>query len=216
MESFTLARDRWEEVIVDDNGDPIDIAPDVGARYIATELPDMVDDAYIAGSVILWDGPGGILGVAATAAINQDSNGKLHPKAGSMVFDEADVQDMINFGTWTNVILHEMGHVIGIGLLWKLNQLHSGIKTDDEYKGSEAKQVWEDMGCSGPLPVETDGSSGTAGFHWDETCLRGELMPVQKSISALAKVQRLRVCKVSSMSRSYTHAVSKDQARILL
>jgi hypothetical protein len=171
---------------------------------------------YIAGSVILWDGPGGILGVAATTAINQDSNGKLHPKAGSMVFDEADVQDMINFGTWTNVILHEMGHVIGIGLLWKLNQLHSGIKTDDEYKGSEAKQVWEDMGCSGPLPVETDGSSGTAGFHWDETCLRGELMPVQKSISALAKVQRLRVCKVSSMSRSYTHAVSKDQARILL
>jgi hypothetical protein len=82
---------------------------------------------------------------------------------------------MINFGTWTNVILHEMGHVIGIGLLWKLNQLHSGIKTD-EYKGSEAKQVWEDMGSSGPLPVETDGSSGTAGFHWVETCLRGELM----------------------------------------
>ncbi len=111
-----MARDRWEEVIVDDDGDPIDIAPDVGARYIATELPDTVDDVYIAGSVILWDGPGGILGVAATTAINQDSNGKLHPKAGSMVFDEADVQDMINFGTWTNVILHEMGHVIGIGL----------------------------------------------------------------------------------------------------
>ena len=61
-----MARDRWEEVIVDDDGDPIDIAPDVGARYIATELPDTVDDVYIAVSVILWDGPGGILGVAAT------------------------------------------------------------------------------------------------------------------------------------------------------
>jgi hypothetical protein len=93
-----------------------------------------------------------------------------------MRFDEADVQNMINIGAWTNVILHEIGHVLGIGTLWNNNQLHSSNKADDNYEGSEAKQAWVDMGCSGQLPIETDGGSGTAGSHWDETCLRGELM----------------------------------------
>jgi hypothetical protein len=176
MRSFSLARDRWEEVIVDNDGDPTDVAPNVGPQHIATELPNMVDDIYIAASVIPWDGLGGILGMAGTTAIKQDSNGKFHALAGVMKFDEADVQKMINDGAWTNVILHEMGHVLGIGTLWNRNQLHSGDKTDDKYTGRYAKQAWTDMGCSGPLPVETDGASGTAGFHWDEACLSGELM----------------------------------------
>jgi hypothetical protein len=198
MDSFSLARARWESVIVDNDGDPIHIA--VGARYIATELPNMVDDVYIAGSVIPWDGQGGILGMAATTAIKQDSNGKLHASAGVMKFDEADVQKMIKDGAWTNVILHEMGHVLGIGTLWKRNQLHSGIKTDYKYNGRYAKQAWKDMGCSGPLPVETDGFSGTAGFHWDETCLRGELMTgyVQQG-QTIMPLSRLTIASLKDM-----------------
>jgi hypothetical protein len=53
-----------------------------------------------------------------------------------MRFDEADVQNMINIGAWTNVILHEIGHVLGIGTLWNNNQLHSSNKADDNYEGS--------------------------------------------------------------------------------
>jgi hypothetical protein len=176
MESFSLARDRWEEVIVEDDGDPMNIADYLDAADIATELPDGVDDVYIAGSVIHIDGKGGILGMAGPTVINQDSNGNVRALAGVMMFDEADVQNMINAGTWTNVILHEMGNVLGIGTLWWYNGLHSGSTNDDKYKGTYAKQAWKDMGCSGRLPIETDGPRGTAGGHWDEACLDGELM----------------------------------------
>ncbi len=59
MDSFSLARNRWEELIVDDDGAPINIAPYVDVADIATELPDRVDDVYIAGSVVPVDGKGG-------------------------------------------------------------------------------------------------------------------------------------------------------------
>jgi hypothetical protein len=200
MGSFSLARDRWEEVIVDDDGHPINIAKFINAEDIATELPKTVDDVYIAGSVKHMDGPGGVLGMAGPTLVRQDKSGNLHALAGFMMFDQADVQNMIKVGTWTNVILHEMGHVLGIGTLWQVNQLHSGFTNDANYKGSSAKQVWKDMGCSGQLPVETDGSSGTAGGHWDEACLDGELMTgyVEKGTQRMP-LSRLTIASLQDM-----------------
>jgi hypothetical protein len=198
MDSFSSARDRWEEVIVNDDGDPIDIAPYIDAAVIATELPDTVDDVYIAGSVIPLDGMGGILGMAGPTVITDHSNG-VRPLAGVMKFDKADVQNMINKGTWTNVILHEMGHVLGIGTLWNYNQLHSGDNADDKYKGRSAKQAWKDMGCSGRLPIETDGSDGTAGGHWDEACLDGELMTGYVETTQSMPLSRLTIASLQDM-----------------
>lgn len=64
---------------------------------------------------------------------------------------------------------------MGIGTLWRLNDL-----VDDElnYLGEEAKTVWaNDWGCQTDAPpVEKDGGSGTRGGHWDDACLRDELM----------------------------------------
>jgi hypothetical protein len=195
MESFSLARDRWESVIVDNDGDPVEL--NVADRFVATERPDMVDDVYIAASVVTIDGAGGILGSAGLKATKVDSSGNVHALAGFMRFDEADVQNMINRGAWNNVILHEMGHVLGVGTLWNNNQLHSGNKADDNYEGSEAKQAWVDMGCSGQLPIETDGGSGTAGGHWDETCLRGELMTGY--LSGAMELSRLTIASLKDM-----------------
>jgi hypothetical protein len=70
------------------------------------------------------------------------------------------------------VILHEMAHVLGIGTLWEHNSLHNGDCTSDYYSGAIARQKWADLGCTGDLPVETDGNCpGTAGAHWDELCM---------------------------------------------
>jgi hypothetical protein len=200
MDSFSLARNRWEEVIVDDDGAPINIAPYINVADIATELPDWVDDVYIAGSVVPVDGKGGILGMAGPTIVKQDSSGNLHALAGVMKFDKADVQKMIDDGSWTNVILHEMGHVLGIGTLWKLNNVHSGSTHDDNYRGSSAKQAWKDMGCSGRLPVETDGSAdGTAGDHWDEACLDGELMTGYVERGQSMPLSRLTIASLQDM-----------------
>jgi hypothetical protein len=199
MDSFSLARDRWEEVIVKDDGNPTNIAKYINAADIATKLPKKVDDVYIAGSVIHLDGKGGILGMAGPTVVKQDSSGNLHALAGVMKFDKADVQNMINDGTWTNVILHEMGHVLGIGTLWRVNKVHSGSTHDANYRGSSAKQAWKDMGCSGRLPVETDGAYGTAGGHWDEACLDGELMTGYVERGQSMPLSRLTIASLKDM-----------------
>ena len=75
-----------------------------------------------------------------------------------------------------------MGHVLGIGSLWldaNLNDSDSdGDLCDDSYLGDTfAQQEWSNLGCSGALPVECrQGEEGTLGGHWDEGCLKNELM----------------------------------------
>jgi hypothetical protein len=173
MQSFGKAKDRWEQVIVQDDGQPSNVKSKLPAKYIATEVPDLVDDVYIAGIEAYIDGRGKILG-SAGATMARIVDGKYHALSGFMRFDEADIEWMIARGLWTGVILHEMGHVLGIGTLWGRNKLHEA--NSDEYQGKFAKAEWAKLGCSGKLPVETDGGPGTAFSHWDEACLNQELM----------------------------------------
>ena len=73
------------------------------------------------------------------------------------------------------MILHEIGHILGIGTLWTNNNL---VDDNLNYIGSQAIDVWvNDYGCTtNAPPVETDGGSGTRGGHWDEECMQNELM----------------------------------------
>jgi hypothetical protein len=78
---------------------------------------------------------------------------------GEQVENWSHIQNIINLGLWTGVILHEMGQVLGMGTLWWYNDLQSdkgreGIK-DDEYKGKIAREKWQDIGCSGDVGART-------------------------------------------------------------
>jgi hypothetical protein len=210
MDSFSLARAKWQSVIVDDDGDAVELTID--DNFIATERPDMVDDVYISASVVTIDGPGGILGSAGTKATKVDSSGNVHALAGRMRFDEADVQNMINSGAWNNVILHEIGHILGIGTLWNNNGLYSG--SNGNYLGLEGIGEWELMGCAGIPPVETDGGSGTAGGHWDETCLRGELMTGY--LSGGMQLSRLTIALLKDMGHGVDLNAADDYPMDLL
>jgi hypothetical protein len=90
-------------------------------------------------------------------------------------FDSADLAFMVQSGAINGVILHEMGHVLGIGTLWKLNNL---TDDDNNYRiGTRATDVWNyDWDCVGTPPVEKEFGDGTAFGHWDEECLGNELM----------------------------------------
>src|SRR5690606_39762535 len=86
-------------------------------------------------------------------------------------------------GTLQEVILHEMGHVLGVGTLWKSAGLLDGVcdandpMTVRRFIGAEAnlKHV-EAGGAAGQLVVESDGGRGTACGHWDEEAYQTELM----------------------------------------
>ena len=60
------------------------------------------------------DGAGGVLGSAGPCLIRDTG-----PTAvGRMRFDTADLASLEGGGQLDEVVLHEMGHVIGIGSLW--------------------------------------------------------------------------------------------------
>ena len=103
-----------------------------------------------------------------------------------MQFDSADVAALQTAGQLQDTILHEMGHVLGIGTLWKLKNLLQGAGATGStcgntpvYTGANAKAEYAALGKSGNIPVEgaADGSGpGTCDSHWRENTFDNELM----------------------------------------
>ena len=160
---FQLAADRWAEIIsadlppiAEDNG-PVDLIIHASGENI--------------------DGTGGVLGSAGPTRIRSSNS---RPVEGMMRFDSADLTQMENSGELQDVIIHEMGHVLGIGTLWD----HLGLIVDagnnnPEFVGENAMREYAALkGLSNPtrVPVANTGGQGTAGGHWRETVFDTELM----------------------------------------
>jgi hypothetical protein len=96
-----------------------------------------------------------------------------------MEFDEADMASMAADGTLGDVILHEMGHVLGFGTVWEQQSLLQDKGTADPYfSGAQAKAAYQGLGAAlvNGVPVENTGEEGTRDSHWRETVFRTELM----------------------------------------
>ena len=184
MDDFGKAKLRWQSILKDDGQSPVNLDAywKTNREWIATSLPPLVDDIYISGFMQPIDGEGEVLGMAGPYFMRTDAKGYKRPIAGYMYFDSDDEAWLREDGIWTDTILHEMGHVLGLGTMWRQNGLHSGSVMDDNYRTkSNAEAAWQQICPGGRLPVETfdieegiDG--GTAGGHWDEDCLANELM----------------------------------------
>ena len=161
---FELAAARWSEIIV---GDLPDVA--IGG--------EVIDDLLIIAEGKHIDGAGSILGQAGPTHIRPDTN---LPARGIMSFDSADLASMEQDGTLINVIIHEMGHVIGIGTIWNDFKLLSGQGTTDPvFNGSGAIGEYETLrgaSDSAPVPVANTGGPGTREGHWRELTFGNELM----------------------------------------
>jgi subtilisin family serine protease len=153
------------------------------SQIISADLPDVtyqgrsIDDLEISATAPRIDGPGGILGGAAPTARRAGTSGL--PYLGEMVFDFADVARLERDGSFASVILHEMGHVLGIGALWQQLGLVQGIGTTNPvYVGANAVREYAAIfGVSSTsVPVENTGGQGTAGAHWRDSVLQTELM----------------------------------------
>lgn len=148
------------------------------AQVITADLPDVnnssegvIDDLRIYASAESIDGSGGVLGRAGPTAFRY--GGGL-PYLGVMEFDSADLASMAADGTLTEVILHEMGHVLGLGTMWQGRGLVSG----SGYTGSNAVAQYDQISRTQAtsVPLETGGGSGTRGSHWSEAVFNTELM----------------------------------------
>ena len=167
--AFKLAADRWCKIIVGD-------LPSVQVDG------EVIDDLLILAQGVSIDGPGRILGQAGPTHLRPRNAGKsaLIPVKGIMSFDTADLAQMEQGGTLNDVITHEMGHVIGVGTIWKLKGLLKGENTTNPtFKGTTASKEYGKLrgsNSSMAVPVENTGGAGTRDSHWRETIFRNELM----------------------------------------
>ncbi|HET6231204.1 MAG TPA: leishmanolysin-related zinc metalloendopeptidase [Longimicrobiaceae bacterium] len=181
--AFQFAAAKWSTVIT---GDLPDVAGSVAAGDCGDDTPaasQTFDDLLIFASVKNIDGPGRILGQAGPCYTRNGAFGL--PVVGVMEFDAADLANMETTGTLRPVILHEMGHVLGVGSLWYdfgLLQDPSGVSTfDTYYNGSGGLAGFADIGGNAytagkKVPVENSGGAGTMNGHWRESVLGIELM----------------------------------------
>mmetsp|Transcript_4621 Transcript_4621/g.8134 ORF Transcript_4621/g.8134 Transcript_4621/m.8134 type:complete len:382 (-) Transcript_4621:74-1219(-) len=120
--------------------------------------------------------PGGTLGRAGACAFTT-SGANTFPRLGLMNFDAVDVPNLLQAGTFPATILHEMGHVIGVGgQQWK-QLIRNPNGAQPTFTGATARRGLELIGGGAGEPnVEQDGGPGTALGHWDEETFDNELM----------------------------------------
>jgi hypothetical protein len=160
---FQQAAARWAQVITGD-------LPN------ATYRGQTVDDLLINASAISIDGVNGVLGQAGPDAFRSGSRLPYH---GIMQFDSADMARMESSGLLFSVIMHEMGHVLGIGTIWRDRGLLSGAGSSNPiFVGAQATAAYNQLygtSASG-VPVENTGGSGTRDSHWRDSMFTNELM----------------------------------------
>lgn len=173
--AFAAAKARWERVITGDLPNASLSASQVEACAGVSEALT-VEDVAIYAKVGPIDGPGNILGQAGPCYVRSPS---YLPILGIMEFDEADLANMEASGILGDVILHEMGHVLGIGTLWSYQSLLQGEGGADPYfSGPQAVAAYQGLGATvtNGVPVENTGGGGTRDSHWRETTFGNELM----------------------------------------
>lgn len=152
---------------------------------ITGDLPNQgnVDDLQIDASIVAIDGSGGILGQAGPTGLR----GNNIPYLGIMEFDSADIANMHANGTLAGVIVHEMGHVLGLGTVWDLMGLRTDTASstfasgrDYRYVGTNALAEYRILSNNPSatfIQVESNtGSPGSDGGHWAENIFTNELM----------------------------------------
>ena len=202
---FEEAATRWEQII---QGDLPDAQVNKQANLCDQGEPAFqgtVDDVVIFAEVAPRDGPGGILASAGPCLIRNDIGLTSY---GVMNFDSEDSDGPDLFET----ILHEMGHVLGIGTLWSnfglVNYSFGGCPTTPRYLGSGGVQEWTVLGGSGNVPVEEGGGSGTRCGHWDEQVFDTELMTGFSEGSASEPLSRLTVASLEDMGYQVNKAAA--------
>jgi hypothetical protein len=178
--AFTEAEARWEQAIVRGIADAAITARPPCLDASAPDLPPVIDDVIIDVAVTPIDGAGAVLGRAGPTCF---SVGPDLPLVGIMEFDSADVASLLADGSFDDVILHEMGHVLGIGTLWDTVQyggsrkVISGAGTlDPRFTGGRGAAEYAALGAAGNVPVEALGGPGTQDAHWRESVFGTELM----------------------------------------
>jgi hypothetical protein len=159
---FHAAAEKWESIITGDlpsvATSQIGVNPRAGCTY-----PSIIDDLYICGVLAPIDGPGLIAGIARPTWMRVTETGAIGlPVAGEMLFDTADLQFVRNVNLIDDLVLHEMGHVIGInsGTFSEFG-VQNLTATNCRYTGTLANAEYQALTGCPSVAIELTGGSGT-------------------------------------------------------
>jgi hypothetical protein len=191
--AFATAAARWEELVVGDLEDVTVALPASGSCGRGEPAYDGTIDDLVIFATSFTEGVGGLLGSAGPCLYRSSGADAGTHLVGLMRFDTADLANLEAQGALVDVIVHEMGHVLGFGTAWQFPpyadlldyvpidaapscRTAGGFLRDPSYLGASGVAGWNAQGGDGPVPVEETGGPGTQCGHWDEAVFGNELM----------------------------------------
>jgi hypothetical protein len=196
--AFSAAAARWEEIIT---GDVPDAAVDFAGGSCHGPIEETIDDLVIFVVVGPIDGLGGALGEAGPCLVRSGS--KL-PITGQLTLDSDDLEQAGELGVLADLVLHEMGHVLGFGTLWEtLDLLEGAGQADPQFTGDQARQAFDGIGggayAGTAVPVEDSGGTGTRDGHWRESVFGTELMTGWLNVGALNRLSSVTAASLGDV-----------------
>lgn len=174
--AFKKSAEKWTKIITRDYATSYCFIEGTTQCGITFTKSFCVDDVLIFVKVKPIDGKGGVL--AQAGPCYWDELGK--PRLGVMYFDVKDAQQLRQTGRWTRVVMHEMGHVLGLGsAAWDMFNLKTpqNAKPPYYYLGKHGNEGNLRVGGPGPyVQLEDSAGVGTDGSHWKESIYGDELM----------------------------------------
>jgi uncharacterized protein YjdB len=209
--AFSDAESRWEELLIGDLPSVVvtlDTAECVTVAHPA--VAETIDDVVIFTEVTAIDGSGGMLAQAGPCVVRVPGRLAL---VGVMQFDEADLSDLEATSDLVETIIHEMGHVLGLGAgtPWSTTLVDAG-GADPYWPGTEAVNQYLLNGGSSTnrVPVANTGGAGTADVHWREAHMGRELMTGFINIGSVNPLSKITIGAMKDMG--YTVDLTKADA----
>lgn len=191
---------RWQQAITGNLPtapiDPTFFNPGSCSGFGVVVNGTSADDLIVLVNIVSIDGPGQVLGQAGPCAIRGSNDLTL---AGVLTLDADDLGGM-SAQARTDLIVHELGHVIGFGSLWEtVFDLLTASTSDPRFTGSFAVAEWNALGGAGQVPVEATGGEGTARSHWRETVFGLELMTGFSNPNTTQPLSRVSIASLRDM-----------------
>lgn len=237
--AFDSAKARWERAIYGDLTD-IPLSNQTNVCGLGITLNETVDDMLILARFDSIDGPGQVLGSAGDCGLVRSSNGLAI--IGQMRFDTADVAGLIAAGSLRDVILHEMGHVLGFsggrfdltitGFSRDCIDLQTSgtppnvVSQDTHFKCPMGRAMFDSIGgtsytggikvplenCAVGVPSSCGG--GTYNGHWRESTFFNELMTGYLNGGTLNPMSVLTIAVYEDLGYLVNYAAASPYARV--